>query len=414
MIQPKFFLRRKNVSVSGKFKRIIAEVMMTLFRVVCFLGRVLWTTVSVSFLFVAFGDVALAQGTPAPITVSYDFRNGAQGWQTGFSDYPPATDNGFYQLKAEIRSLPPELGINGTGFYIQGSNHSADLFMFLKRRLGAEDGIVAGRTYELTFKVVFASNAPTGCGGVGGPPGESVWLKAGASPAEPRALLTPPPTDPRVFSHLRMNVDKSNQSQSGIAASVVSNIANGRPCDLFSREYVSLERVHQHTSLVNANSNGELWLLVGTDSGFESLTSIYYQSIDVTLTPLPPPDPVLLERMNSIRAAALDSATLATDPFPVISTRNLFSSAQHTHVTLFAYNLELRQGETLSEITVGAQDEQRVLYDLPVVAVHEVPNFSWIKQVTVKLPDQLKGLGAVLVWINLRGRESNKSLVALQ
>ena len=390
--------------------------MMAFFRVVCEFARhvCFLRLVSTTTLLIALGDVALAQGTPAPIKVSYDFRNGAQGWQAGFSDYPPATDNGFYQLKTEIRALPSELGISGTGFYIQGSNHSDDLFMFLKRRLSSSDGIVAGMTYEITFKIVFASNAQTGCGGVGGAPGESVWLKAGASPAEPRALLTPPPTDPRGFSHLVMNVDKSNQSQSGIAASVVSDVANGRPCDLSSTPYVSLERVHQHTSLVNANSNGELWLLVGTDSGFEALTAIYYQRIDVTLTPLTPPDPVLIERVNSIRAAVLDSATLVTDPLPVISTRNFFSSAQHTHITLFAYNLELRQGETISAITVVAQDENRLFYDLPVVAVHEVPNFSWIKQVTVKLPDQLKDVRAVLVWINLRGLESNKSLVSLQ
>jgi len=134
----------------------------------------------------------------------------------------------------------------------------------------------------------------------------------------------------------------------------------------------------------------------------------------VSLTPITPPDPVLLERTNSIRAAVLDSRTLVTDPLPVLSIKNFFSSADHTHATLFAYNLELRQGETLSQITVGAQDENRLFYDLPVVAVHEVPNFRWIKQVTVKLPDQLKGLGAVLVWVNLRGRESNKSLLSLQ
>ncbi|HET9714249.1 MAG TPA: hypothetical protein VFP64_20345, partial [Pyrinomonadaceae bacterium] len=181
--------------------------------------------VSITVLLIAFSNVALAQGTPAPITVSYDFRNGAQGWQAGFSDYPPASDNGFYDLKAEIRSLPPELGISGTGFYIQGNNHSDDLFMFLKRRLTSAEGIVAGQTYEITFKLVFASNAQSGCGGVGGSPGDSVYLKAGASPAEPRALLTPPPSDPRVHSELRMNVDKSDQAQSGIAASVVSNIA---------------------------------------------------------------------------------------------------------------------------------------------------------------------------------------------
>lgn len=390
------------------------DVMTALLRVVSLRGRVLSTTIAVSFVFITFTDVALAQGTPAPIIVSYDFRNGAQGWQASFADYPPATDNGFYELKAEIRALPSELGVNGTGFYLQGNNHSDDLFMFLKRRLTSADGIVAGQTYEITFKLVFASNAQSGCGGVGGSPGESVYLKAGASPAEPRALLTPPPSDPRVHSELRMNVDKSDQSQSGIAASVVSNIANGRPCDLFSTSYVSLERVHKHTSLVNANSNGELWLLAGTDSGFESVTGIYYQRIEVTLSPNPRPKPVLLAAGNTVFAAALDSATLTSQPFSVNSTRNFFGSDPRTHITLFAYNLELRPGENVSAITVGAQDEQRVLYDLPVVAVHEVPNFSWIKQVTVKLPDQFKGLAGVLVWISLDGLESNKATVALQ
>src|ERR1044071_2794704 len=135
-----------------------------------------------------------AQPAAQPISKSFDFRNGAQGWQAGFSDYAPATDTGFYELLSEMRSLPPELGVSGTGFFIQGNNHSADLFMFLKRRLDQSDGIVPGQTYRVTFTLVFASNAQSGCGGVGGPPGESVFLKAGASPTEPKALLSPPPS----------------------------------------------------------------------------------------------------------------------------------------------------------------------------------------------------------------------------
>ena len=93
---------------------------------------------------------------------------------------------------------------------------------------------------------------------------------------------------------------------------------------------------------------------------------------------------------------------------------NFFSSDPRTHLTLFAYNLELRKGEDVSAITVLAQDEQRVMYNLPIVAVHEVPNFSWIKQVTVKLPDELKGVKGVLVWVSLHELESNKAAVALQ
>ena len=32
-----------------------------------------------------------------------------------------------------------------------------------------------------------------------------------------------------------------------------------------------------------ANENGELWLVVGTDSGFEGKTTIYYNRIEVIL-----------------------------------------------------------------------------------------------------------------------------------
>jgi hypothetical protein len=364
---------------------------------------------------VNFTPFILAQGTPSPVSISFDFRNGSLGWEAGFADYPPATDNGFYQLKAEIRTLPPELGVNGTGFYVQGNNHSDDLFMFMKRRLDSADGIVAGQTYQITFTLIFASNAESGCLGVGGAPGESVTLKAGASPAEPKALYAPISFDPRSIPNLRMNVDKSNQSQGGIAASVTGDIANGRPCDFGPYPYVSRQRTHQHTSLVNANSKGELWLLVGTDSGYEGGTGLYYQRIDVTLTPVSPAaPPVLLTAQNTGRAAAMDSVTLMREPFSVTSPQNLFSLDRRTRVTLFGYNLELKNGEGLSAITAEAEDPQHRVYSLPVEATREVPDFTWITGVTVKLPDELQGVGEVSVKIRLRGVASNSALVTIK
>jgi len=381
-----------------------------------------WSSIVLPWLvLLTSNSVAFAQGSASPVTKSFDFRNGSLGWEAGFSDYPPATDKGgFYELKAEIRSLPPELGVSGTGFYIQGDNHSDDLFMFLKRRLNSADGIVAGQTYQITFTLVFASSAQSGCVGAGGSPGESVFLKAGASPAEPLALLGPPISDPRVSPDLRMNVDKSNQSQGGIAASVTGNIANGQPCNPGSRPFVSLQRTHQHTSLVNASSRGELWLLVGTDSGFEALTALYYQRIDVSLVPVNQQQPVLLtykDRAFNVtgRATALDSVALISEPFPVIATPTQnFSSDQRTRINLFAYNLELKAGEDLTAITAEAEDSQHVVYALPVEAAYEVPNFSWITQVTVKLPDQLQGLGDVSVRVKLRGVASNRLPITIK
>jgi len=99
----------------------------------------------VTLVLIAHLPEALAQGIPPPFSISFDFRNGALGWEAGFADYPPATNKeDLYGLRAEIRNLPPELGVNGTGFYIQGINRSDDLFMFMKRRLDSRDGIVAG------------------------------------------------------------------------------------------------------------------------------------------------------------------------------------------------------------------------------------------------------------------------------
>ena len=371
-------------------------------------------------ILVSFNSVTIAQGGASPVTKSFDFRNGALGWQAGFADYPPATDkDGAYELKAEIRALPPEIG-SGTGFYVQGDNHSDDLFMFLKRRLDPSDGIVAGQTYQITFTLVFASNAPSGCGGVGGPPGEGVILKAGASPAEPLALLTPPPSDPRGASYLRMNVD-ANQSQGGIAASATGNIANGQPCDVsIPTSYISIHRTHQHTSLVNANSKGELWLLVGTDSGFEATTALYYQQIDVSAVPVSQQPPVLLTYQDRLfkptgHTAALDSVNLMSEPFSVTATREQnFSLDQRSRINLFGYNLELKSGEDRTAVTAEAEDSQHHVYALPVEAVNEVPNFNWITQVTVRLPDELQGAGNVSVSVKLRGVASNKFPITIK
>lgn len=216
------------------------------------------------------------------IRLEFDFCQGAQGWETGFAEYAPEMED--MMLEAGIRPLPSELKIEGTGYYLQGMNHSDDLFMFLKRRLGTDDGVVAGQEYLIKFTIVFASNAPSGAAGIGGSPGESVFLKAGASTVEPGIYLD------SATNYYRMNVDKgSGNSDSGEAASVTGHIANGLPADEIDMEappYVSLERKHEHQYTITASPDGELWLLVGTDSGFEGLTGIYYQRIAVTLKPV--------------------------------------------------------------------------------------------------------------------------------
>lgn len=215
------------------------------------------------------------------VAVGYDFRNGANGWEAGFADYAVA-DEEAAALVSGLMDLPATIDSLGTGFFVSGNNTSADLFMFLKRSLGTADGIVAGQSYRVRFKIVFASNAPRDCLGVGGSAGESVFLKVGASGDEPVAVEG----DDGV---LRMNVDIGDQSTDGVAASVAGNIANGVDCEVLSNSvvpYRSIVRSHTHETLVTADADGVLWLLVGTDSGFEGTTALYYGSISAELTPV--------------------------------------------------------------------------------------------------------------------------------
>lgn len=229
------------------------------------------------------GLIACANGAPEspPLELTFAFCQGAQDWEAGFAEYSPGMD---MQLETGIRPLPSELETGCTGYYLKGMNRSDDLFMFLRRRLGSEEGIVPGQRYRIEFTIIFASNAPNGAVGIGGAPGESVFLKAGASATGPEAHL-----DPATGCYL-MNVDKGlGNSGGGDAASLIGHIANGLSADeidMANPPYVSLQRSHVHTHVVAASPTGELWLLVGTDSGFEGLTGIYYQSIAVTLEPV--------------------------------------------------------------------------------------------------------------------------------
>lgn len=361
----------------------------------------------VFFLLAAFGSSALAQ--TSNVSISFDFRQGALGWQAGFADYSTQTNLDSFEFQSGIRSLPAELQPAGTGFYIQSHNRIDDVFMFLKRKLGPADGVVPGQKYQVYLTIVFGSNAQNGCLGVGGAPGESVGLKAGASPIEPFAVLD-------ASGWWRMNVNKGDPFASGeLAASPVSSIANGLPCNLQSRPYVSLRRNHLHQGLAAANSAGELWLLLGTDSGFEGLTQLYYQSVDVLLVPMDqwPTAPDVLQRENSDEGVVLDSVTHTAGPFAVDNSHN-FSSDSRTRLSLLVRNLALMPDEDASDVTATAEDAQHRVFPLTVESVVRMPTFNWLDQVIVSLPDELRGVGDLRISVLVHNSNSNSVTVRMK
>lgn len=215
---------------------------------------------------------------PVRVTLQTDFSSGADGWRPLFTNYP-AGEETFYGLASGVRPLPASAGVSGLGYYLYGYNYSDDLNMHLVRQI---DGLVPRASYDVSFRVTFATNAPTGCVGAGGPPGEAVTMHAIATSTEP-ALSG----DAYTLNLVERYVPKG-EFDSWYVPYRIGDIANGLPCEEALPEMPyrlkTLASADDHAQ-VRADRSGRAWLLVGTRSGFEADTGLYYDRVDVTLEP---------------------------------------------------------------------------------------------------------------------------------
>jgi hypothetical protein len=209
----------------------------------------------------------------ATVSFAFDFKTGEHGCVAGFADYPPGQE-GFLELVAARRPIPgpvqPPLVAGDTGFFLSGNNHTDDLFMFLACPV---EGLRPDATYDADIGVEIATSVPRGCLGVGGSPGESVFLKAGAVAQQPGTVIQ--------GGWYRTNFDKGNQAVGGEHMGVLGTIENSRGCELSA--LVWERKTFQNTLApvaVQASGSRSAWILAGTDSGFEATTSIYITRIN--------------------------------------------------------------------------------------------------------------------------------------
>jgi len=214
------------------------------------------------------GDTRAQQQACEEVIKTYSFDKSIEGWAAGFADYPKGQED-FYELSAGFAQLPAPLPPTNGGFRISGNNHSDDLFMFIKTKIC---DLKPNQEYTVSLSVEFATSAANGSIGVGGSPGESVWLKAGLTSIEPQKDL---PDDQGIF---RMNIDKNNQAESGKDMIVIGDVSNGKD----SFDFTLVQRQGQFSG--KTNENGEAWLILGTDSGYEATTTLYYTNVTAKLT----------------------------------------------------------------------------------------------------------------------------------
>ena len=204
----------------------------------------------------------------------FDFEEDEQGWKTDFADLPADYDPAIYELESGWGELPS--GLEGNAVYLSGHNRSDDLFMFLKVQV---EGLKPNTTYQVEFTFDLASNTPEGMTGIGGSPGESVFVKAGATTDEPEVVSDDD-------GWLRMNIDKGNQASEGEDMINLGTLANPNiDFDTFTgEEYALMTLTSEGREFeVVSDEQGKVWFIAGTDSGFEGPTKVYYDRIWITV-----------------------------------------------------------------------------------------------------------------------------------
>ena len=199
--------------------------------------------------------------------VGFDFNQNDGGFTPIFSDYP--NEQGveeFYELRSGHEEVP--IAEAGKGLFLSGNNHSDDLFMGYYKDLS---GLVPETEYQFTVRFQLATNVENDMIGIGGAPGESVFVKCGVASKEPENSLDS-------LNHFCLNIDKGSQSTSGSDMIVVGNLAKeeiNRPGEY---EFNEIET----KVIARTDEAGTAYLVIGTDSGFEGVTSFYLDDMSVS------------------------------------------------------------------------------------------------------------------------------------
>jgi hypothetical protein len=214
--------------------------------------------------------------TPDIKTYKYTFSQ-KDNFQVSYADYPKGQE-AFFELKFKNgASLPHEINTQLQGLKISGNNHSDDLFMYAFKKVS---GLKPNTDYHASFSLEFASNAQAGSMGVGGSPGDSVYVKIGAVSQEPQRYVDD-------SNYYKIDLDKGNQALDGKDMILIGTFGVDTQDSIYRLKTLPyLPNEETQTKLANfrvtTNNKGEAWVVLGTDSGYESTSTIIYTNLSVT------------------------------------------------------------------------------------------------------------------------------------
>jgi len=211
------------------------------------------------------------------VVIETDFNKVAtsispDGWSAVFAEYPDG-GNEFYELNSGIKNLPEPLDQTKKAFMLSGNNHSDALQMWLVKQLS---GLSPESRYSIETEVELASKYPDGSVGIGGSPGNSVHLVSKF--ATQGYTLEKGKTEGDNVQLVLKKVEAVLESVMNTDLGDVSITSDQYVYQLINRKKSS------ESNVVITDNDGKLWAVVGTWSGFEGISTLYYTRIKFILT----------------------------------------------------------------------------------------------------------------------------------
>jgi len=217
-------------------------------------------------------SVAPDAGSEPEFIFSYNFSSGIGEWETGFAEYPLSAEDTM-QIDVDIISAPPELGAGDSLLRLAAIDPVGDLFSFIKLKI---TGLPAESNFTVLVETEFATLNFDTLGTVydGDLP---VHVKAGIFETDP--LLVASEDSLSVgYAFNEFDIDKGNNADAGADMVLLGTLNMPEP-----QVFTSILRANNNGRELSGSTDadGNMWLLIGTDSEAKMHQAFYYSRVAV-------------------------------------------------------------------------------------------------------------------------------------
>lgn len=200
---------------------------------------------------------------PDPVEFFFGFEEGTEGWEGGYAGYR-TNEEKFTEFQFEYDTVP---GQKKGALKLSAQNSSNGLFMFIKRKI---TGLEPEKVYFLTFDIEFAAAVSVKDAGDDETNEGRFVMKAGATGSEPLKQRD----ENSVYN---LNISKGSNEKSGDDMMIVAEFSY----ETGDGEYKLQTVTNESPFGVETDENGNLWLIIGTDSPFEGSTTVFYNNLKI-------------------------------------------------------------------------------------------------------------------------------------